>query len=384
MGAHACGSPSKLKAARGFTLIELMVGLLIGMLTVLVIAQALAVSEAKRRTIATGSDAQTNGAMALYTLQREAQMAGYGGASNPDGLGCAVKAQFASDTAFNFTLAPVVIENDPTGLPDKITFLRSRTSGFSVPIALAGAHTQLDDHFAVSTSFGVHAGNMLIAVPRMQSPTSGCTLFTVTDDKSIPEATLSATVIPHRPGPNGKWNQSTSIFPSGGYARDDYLLNMGTLMSRVYSIDASSSVSSLRVEELSPTTGKAFSQNLYPQIVNLQALYGKGTVDAATGSVRIDSYDEDTPLTNADWQKVVAVRIAVVARSIHYEKDEVTVDPNAKWEVGTSTPIKPATVPCNGPSQCIPIRVNHTPDWKHYRFKVFDTIVPLRNVMWNS
>jgi len=383
MAARAYGCRSKRRATLGFTLIELMVGLLIGMLTILVIAQALAVSEAKRRTIAAGSDAQTNGAMALYTLQREAQMAGYGGASNPEGLGCPVKAQFANETPFTFTLAPVVIENDPDGLPDKITFLRSRTSGFSVPIALSGAHTQLDDHFAVSTSFGARAGNMMIAVPRMQSPTSGCTLFTVTDDKSLPEASLTATVIPHRPGPQGKWNQSTSIFPSSGYAREDYLLNMGTLMSRAYSVDRSNSTSSLRVEELSPVTGKAFSQNLYPQIVNLQALYGKGTVDAS-GSVRIESYDEDTPVTNAEWQKVVAVRIAVVARSTHYEKEEVTVVPSAKWDVGTSTPLKPPTVSCNGPSKCINIRVDTVPDWKHYRFKVFDTIVPLRNVVWNS
>ncbi len=45
----------------------------------------------------------------------------------------------------------------------------------------------------------------------------------------------------------------------------------------------------------------------------------------------------------------------------------------------------PATTPCNGTSNCIALKVNHTwPAGDHYRYKVFDTIVPLRNVLWNS
>lgn len=370
----------------GFTLIELMVGLVLGMLTVLVIAQVLVLAEGKKRSVSMGADAQVNGAMALYTLQREIQMAGYGTTSSLDALGCTVKAQFDTNAAFTFTLAPVVINDGPNGAPDTITLLRGQTSGFSAPIGLSGAHTNTDDHFAVNSSFGAVAGNMMIAVPLSQTPgTNWCTLFSVTNDSASPSTTLSPTVIPHvlTTTSKGKWNQN-SVLPAGGYAKDDYLLNVGSMLSRSYSIDTANSAYNLQVSDLSLVNGQPGpAQALYPQIVNLQALYGKGTKDAS-GNVIVDTYDNVTPLTNAEWQRVVAIRIAVVARSNEYEKDLVSAS-EPKWDVGaTATITGPATTTCNGTSKCITLKVDQLAEWQHYRYKVYDAIVPLRNVLWNS
>lgn len=367
----------------GFTLIELMVGLVLGMLTVLVIAQVLVLAEGKKRSVSMGSDAQVNGAMALYTLQREIQMAGYGVASSPDAMGCSVKAQFDTSAPLTFTLAPVVINDGANDAPDTITVLRGRTSGFSAPIGLSGAHTNTDDHFAVNSSFGAVAGNMMIAVPQLQNPgTNWCTLFSVTNDSASANTTLSPTVVPHVLTTTSKWNQN-SVFPAGGYVKDDYLLNVGSMVSRTYSIDTANNAYNLQVGDLSLVNGLTAFQALYPQIVNLQALYGKGTKDPS-GNVIVDTYDNVTPLTNADWQRVVAIRIAVVARSNEYEKDIVTAT-QPQWDVGaTATITGPATATCNGASKCITLKVNQLTDWQHYRYKVYDAIVPLRNVLWNS
>ena len=104
----------------------------------------------------------------------------------------------------------------------------------------------------------------------------------------------------------------------------------------------------------------------------------------ASGNVVVDTYDNITPLTNADWRRVVAIRIAVVARSNEYEKDSVTKTA-PQWDVGaTATITGPATTTCNGTSKCIALKVSQLADWQHYRYKVYDTIVPLRNVLWNS
>lgn len=374
------GAPSR---EGGFTLIELMVGLVLGMLTVLVIAQVLALAEGKKRSVSMGSDAQVNGAMALYTLQREIQMAGYGATSSLDALGCQVKAQFDTNAAFTFTLAPVVINDGANDAPDTITVLRGRTTGFSAPIGLSGAHTNTDDHFAVNSSFGAVVGNMMIAVPQLQNPgTNWCTLFSVTSDSASPNTTLSPTVVPHVLTTTSKWNQN-SVFPAAGYVKDDYLLNVGSMVSRTYSIDTNLNAYNLQVGDLSLVNGLTGTQALYPQIVNLQALYGKGTVDAS-GNVIVDTYDNVTPLTNADWRRVVAIRIAVVARSNEYEKDVVTAN-QPLWDVGaTATITGPATATCHGTSKCITLKVNQLADWQHYRYKVYDAIVPLRNVLWNS
>ena len=59
----------------GFTLVELMVGLALALITTVIVAQVMWAAEGNRRTTTQGSDAQVNGALALYTLQRDLQMA---------------------------------------------------------------------------------------------------------------------------------------------------------------------------------------------------------------------------------------------------------------------------------------------------------------------
>jgi len=62
----------------GFSLIEIMVGLAIGMLVTLVIMQVFSVFEGQKRSTTGTADAQTNGNVALYNIQRDVQMAGFG------------------------------------------------------------------------------------------------------------------------------------------------------------------------------------------------------------------------------------------------------------------------------------------------------------------
>ena len=81
-------------AQAGVTLIELMVGLVVGLLAVLVISQVMLTSEGQKRTATGGADAQISGALALYTLQRDLEQAGYGIASNPSIFGCPLSARF--------------------------------------------------------------------------------------------------------------------------------------------------------------------------------------------------------------------------------------------------------------------------------------------------
>lgn len=359
----------------GFTLVELMVGLALGLLTVLVISQVLAMAEGKKRSVSMGSDAQVNGSLTLFTLQRDIQQAGYGIAQLPSSLGCLVKAKRSGADAFQFTLAPVVINNGTSDAPDQLTVVQGQTTGFSTPLTLTGDHGATATAFAVKSSFGVPAGSMMIAVPRLLGSGSTCTLFNVTHDAASPLTAISPTRLPNGGGDAGPWNHS-ELFPPGGYVTDDLLLHIGSLVRRTYAV---SSAHNLQLSELSLTSGTDVTQDLYPQIVNLQAFYGKDT--DANGVV--DRYDATTPTTNDGWKQVLAIRIAVVARSNQYEKDEVTASAPL-WDVGASATFADATpAPC-GASKCISLKVSQLDQWKHYRYKVYDTIVPLRNVLWNS
>lgn len=65
-------------AAGGFSLVEVLVGVVIGLIGVLVMLQLLAVSQAQRRTTTSGGDAQQSGMIALYLLEHDLRQAGYG------------------------------------------------------------------------------------------------------------------------------------------------------------------------------------------------------------------------------------------------------------------------------------------------------------------
>lgn len=66
------------KGQEGLSLVELMVAVVIGLLTVLAITQAMSFFENQRRGTTTGADAQSNGALATYMVERELRLAGYG------------------------------------------------------------------------------------------------------------------------------------------------------------------------------------------------------------------------------------------------------------------------------------------------------------------
>jgi type IV pilus assembly protein PilW len=105
-----------------------------------------------------------------------------------------------------------------------------------------------------------------------------------------------------------------------------------------------------------------------------------GVVVNTNADGTVDTWDNTTPTTNADWLKVMAVRIAVVARSTQFEKSTVTfADP--QWDLGANGTVTGSTA-C-GANRCLPLKVSHLADWGRYRYRVFETIVPLRNMLWN-
>ncbi|MCQ6458572.1 PilW family protein, partial [Vibrio parahaemolyticus] len=84
------------------------------LLVTLVVAQTLFFFEGQKRTTTGGADAQVNGAIALYTIQRDVQMAGYGLTTSAHGIGCPIKAQ-RNGVDYAFSLVPVRIDDGASG-----------------------------------------------------------------------------------------------------------------------------------------------------------------------------------------------------------------------------------------------------------------------------
>ncbi|HWH82007.1 MAG TPA: prepilin-type N-terminal cleavage/methylation domain-containing protein, partial [Burkholderiaceae bacterium] len=212
------------RAGRGFTLIELMVGLAIGLFVTLVITQVLVVSEGQRRSTTSGTDAQLSGALALYALQRDVQMSGYGIATAVEALGCEVRAQF-NGTNFSWVLAPVEITAGSAGAPDTVRVMYSAKESYSVPAKVIEDHPRTAANFFTNTALGIDDGDLMIAVPKTIDAANWCSVFDVTGTGGANPQ------VQHNPGNAGPWNQpgGQTIFPNAGYPAGSFLVNLGAL-----------------------------------------------------------------------------------------------------------------------------------------------------------
>jgi type IV pilus assembly protein PilW len=346
----------------GFTLVEIMVGLVIGLLAALVIMQVYSVFEGQRRATTGTADAQTNGSIALYNIGREVQLAGY--SLMPSGLTAAPDSPLDCTTitygATGITsITPISITNDVavagvTAASDRITISYGSSQNGGVPTKITAAPT--GNVVPVDTNFGCAVGDIALV-----SNGATCALSTVTAVSavaSLPVVTLNL--------------QNVASAVSGGD-----LACLGAWNTVTYSVSTSGNLERNGVPVVSG-------------VVNLQAQYGVSTL---ANSNQVNEWVNAVAPTWAtpsvlNRNRIKAVRIAVVTRNAKIEPAAVTtsctqaVAPTpttglCAWQdvavAGAITTASPA-----------PAVSFSTADWTRYRYRVFETIIPLRNVVWSK
>lgn len=345
----------------GFGLVEIMVGMVIGLIGTIVIMQVFALFEGQKRTSTSGSDAQTNGGIALYTVERDVRMAGYG---FNDAIGCALSRSFNGTALAALPLMPVSIGNGAgANGSDTLTILSSNKPSWSVPIRVITSHSQAATDFNTNATFGIAQGDLLIAYELIGGiPT--CTLFQVNNANPVLNPVTHTT---------GSWNGNSAIFPATGYSTDAILLNTGSFLSHTYSLDANGN---LNFTDYSSATNTSSAQIVSPDVVSLQAEYGFDTragvqVDGQVDTWSTSMIDADTSgITGdaGDVQRIYAIRFAVVARSGLMERPQ----PDGTCNITTVSPTWAGG----------PIDLSGFANWQCYRYKTFETVVPLRNLLW--
>ena len=72
------------RRARGLSLVEILVGVAIGLIGIVAIFQAVAVWSKHTATTTSGGDAQVAGTLALFNIERDLKQAGHGFRRPPD------------------------------------------------------------------------------------------------------------------------------------------------------------------------------------------------------------------------------------------------------------------------------------------------------------
>lgn len=370
--------------ALGFSLVEIMVASLIGLIGSIVIFQVFAVSEGQKRTTTGGADAAQSGLLALYTIEREARMAGYG-INYQTLIGCNVLAYDAGpptvrDPIPAFSLVAAEITNGAGGAPDTLKFVYGDSNLMVAPVRLNTASNAGSTVHKVNLPFGFQNGD-LILVGRAGSPGTSCTLQQVTsvageDVHHIDGVRYNKANIGGQPN-YPPWS-NTSL--DGGV-----LYNMGAAPSvSIYSIANGRELTHYNLLATA-STGSAV---LMDGIVQMQAEYGKDTT-ALSADGTVDTYETTAP-TNADeWARVLTLRVAILARSVEFDKTHCAANP--QWWSGP-TPVRVNFLMRNVDgtadtgAACVAGTAPATPDpnnWRQYRYRVFETIIPLRNHIWH-
>lgn len=409
----------------GFSLIDVMVGMVVGLLTMLAIMQSFSAFEGQKRTTTYGMEAQENGLIALHALETDIRQAGYGMVTSGS-LACTqINTYNNGVTTLNAAFIPIQITDGgsntaapfsvmtPGAKTDTITASYSTSATGGIPANLAAAMPNSSAVLTATTGNGVNVGDiLLLATPGSTLP---CSRLAVTG--THPQANgvdlihNSGTSVYNPPG-------GSNIFPASGYGTSpqSVVFNMGTMVQNQYQVLFP--CSTLVATNLFTTTAAPACTNtssitnatpISGNIVNIQAQYGiaappAGTqqvycwVDATTtggaGCSTPDGSDWTTTglpaglaVTSANVARIKAIRVAVVARSSLMERPNssgvcnATLSPTApnsnypQWHGGVGGVLVPIDVTTDATGTAIP-------SWQCYRYKVYETVIPLRNILW--
>jgi type IV pilus assembly protein PilW len=404
----------------GLSMVELMVAMVIALIGTIIMFQVFEVSEGIKRTTTSGGDAQQNGVIGLYVMENDLRQAGMG-FNDTSYIGCSIQVYDSTRSPQDYTLNLLPIQITSGGnasTPDQLTVFygSQQIVGNATTLQRNIDDLKTDVSFQVQNSFGARAGDMVVLME--PGTTKNCTLMEVT-------APAAGSYLDHRASTtyqlawaNGTPSKTSRFNKPGGWVSPASYSGTGANATRVFNIGNlydingtyayngatmpvyntySISNKTLTVASGFNAVGPAAPNAVADNIVHMRALYGldDGTSDAtvpyqvgaaAAGDGKIDRF-VDAPkfaALGSPWTRVIAVRLVIVARSAQPEVgsggvgtacDTTTAFPT--WSAQGWPAVSPALT-------MISLDLSADPNWQCYRYKTFETTIPLRNWIWKS
>lgn len=331
-----------MRQQRGFNLVELMIGLTISLMGLAAVASMMMTFSKNRGSVAQTQAAQDNGVMALYRLERDISQAGYG---LMDLQGCTPTIVNGDGTNPSFSPLPISIGFVGTGVSDTIlvqgTNPVSGIPGTELSSPTAGGNTMTAGQFNVRSSVGFAVNDRVVT----DALAPNCTLVTVTS--------VAATAIGYTPALSATTTTGfLANFGTGGTA--------GNFYSRQYAVG----LSGLTVADFPLYV----TSNLVDNIVFMKAQYGLAAT--INGTVVTSWVSGATAINSTNVQRVIALRVGVVARSTKREDDEID-QPNP-------LPLFNEKADSTNGVDAVSFTIPDT----HMRYRAYSTIIPLKNIIW--
>jgi type IV pilus assembly protein PilW len=387
------------RSQAGFSLVELMVGMVIGLVAVVIMFQVFAVSESQRRTTTGVGDAQQNGASAMFIMERDVRTAGYGLSFWPV-LGCRSHGYYrATGLNFDFTLAPVLLTDGGAGAPDSLTITYGNPATYALPAAISQpSNTFPNELQMMSPRFQFAPGDLMLVSEVPVLPTDVLKDCWVTQVTDLPAANNTRVAYGAGTFDDNGVTRVAQYSLAGAipvtYAKWNPTKGIG---GRVFNLGPQPVSVTYKIINNQLVAVNAFDGAITPiadGIVQMQAQVGYSSscgINGLAGNCYISSLAPVVPVISTstayangvwgdamgpiglptDYRKIISVRLAIVARSATPEKKDALGN-------CTATTVQPTWLANNNST----LTVNTDPDWGCYRYKVFELMIPLRNMLW--
>jgi type IV pilus assembly protein PilW len=371
----------------GMSLIELLIGILIGLVATLAISNLFSGFEARKRMISGGADAQSSGVLALYYLQRDAQNAGFGlpmyNSSDPSPMLCPI------DTSINqagvvINLSPVVIVDGGNG-QDIVRIQYGTPAGGGASLRATGTMIAptLDGRLIGCqvndvVLFHQTSSNPNCSLARIQSLRADRTIDTLVELNTAPTQNPVSIL-------NGAdWVRFSCL---GVWNEYEYTVNQSLELTRTggtpgalpfpssVAVPVASDIVALQAQY-------GVSDTLDPVSASNSSSSSSSASSAAAFLNRVDLWTDATGtfgpgMILRDRNRIRAIRVAVVARDGSLQKNVVSqACTGAAQGISRVCIWKGDATPAN-------VNLSHIPNWQRYRYRTFEVTIPLRNIIWN-
>ncbi len=394
-------------AASGFTLVELMVALTIGLVLALAISLSMLTMGRQFRVVGSTSAAQVNAQLALSLIDSAGRTAGAGLFSNGQPVCMSFNAAYGGTVKSNGApLLPArVTDGGSATASDRLIFSASSAIGplSGMPVLDAMASSAAD---IVVTDGGRIALNDLAIVGVPGSATVPCTLFQVTSAPSSGvscggNASQCKTLVR---ATGGNYNPSAGTFtnePRYGFADASpvfgpaVVMGLGTTFrQQAFAVMCETLVEyNAFIDNPACTTGplnfSGGANALVTDIVLLHAQYG---ISATANSDVVTNWVDAKTVGGVDWAnptaanvgRIKALRVVIISRSKEVASEDVT--PASCTNTGGVVNVGPCTFN-DAEAPVIDLSATSTPsgsNWRRYRYRVQQAVIPLRNVIWSN